>query len=208
MLARRLARFALVPLLLAAFAPTAGAAPAPIHDCPGGFLVYQPLPAGPVKLPAASYQITVINMSCDSASSALGSFLGREDLPPPWTAEVPTKTFSNRAGSFSLSSPKSGPGDPPGCPLFTIPRRERIGTVALPRGRYALRTGGERRLSCLAAARVVVGALESVPGTGSRWLPTELPGTRPGLVLRDGDQTVTIRRVDGRTAGGGYSMPD
>lgn len=212
MLSRRLARFALVPLLAAALAPAAAPAAAPSvqDDCPGGFLVFQPLPVGPLKLPAATYQITVFNMSCNAASTALQSFIGEEELPPPWTVSVPTKTFFNRSGSFSLASSKKGPGDPPGCPLFTIASRDRIGTVPLPRGRYALRPGGGEPLTCLAAARVLIRALEQPPGASSGWQPTALPpGSRPGLTLRNGsDQTVTIRRLDGRTAGGGYSPPN
>jgi hypothetical protein len=213
-LARRFARFAL-PVLLATGLVTPAAATAAIppppdfHDCPGGFLVYQALPAGPVKLPAASYNITVINMSCDYASRALESFLGREDLPPPWTANVPTKTFSNKTGNFSLSSSRQGPGDPPGCPPFTIVPRDRIGTIPLPRGRYALRTGGADPLSCLAAARRLIVALEEPPGQLSGWRANPLADARPGATLRNAtDQTITIRRLDGRTAGGGYMTPD
>lgn len=215
MLARLFARFAL-PVLLAIglVAPATAAAaipPAPhFHDCPGAFLVYQSLPAGPVKLPAASYNITVINMSCNAASGALESFLGREELPPPWTVNVATKTFSNKAaGSFSLSGSKKRPGDPPDCPLFTIAPRDRIGTFQLPRGRYALRPGGTDPLSCLAAARRLIVALEEPPGQLSGWRATPLADAHPGATLRNAaGQTITVRRLDGRTAGGGYSTPD
>jgi hypothetical protein len=213
-LAHRLARFAL-PLLVATglVAPAAATAaiPPPPHfrDCPGGFLVYQSLPAGPVKLPAASYTITVINMSCDYASRALESFLGREDLPAPWTANVPTKTFSNNVGNFSLSRSKQSLGEPPGCPPFTIVPRDRVGTVPLPRGRYALRPGGDDPLSCLAAARRLIVALEEPPGQLTGWQANPLADARPGATLRNAaDQTITIRRLDGRTAGGGYTTPD
>lgn len=178
-------------------------------DCPGSFLVYQPLPAGPVKLPGGSYEIKVFNLSCDYASRSLTSFLGSEELPPPWTAAVATRTFFNGKGSFSVSTGRAGggmPGDARTCPPFTITRGDRIGSVAVPKGRYAVSSSGPDPLTCLSAARLLVRALDEPPGSLPAWTVTSAQGPRPGAILRSGaGQTVSVRRLDGRTAGGGHT---
>lgn len=126
--------------------------------CPGQFLLYQPAPAGPIFLSANSYTITIINLRCDSASRALGSFIGRDTLPAAWTANVRTKTYFGDGGSFSISAslPTATPSGDPRCPSFSLLDADRVGAVALPRGQYALEPGGKEPLACLAAARLLV----------------------------------------------------
>jgi hypothetical protein len=179
--ARRLARFALLPLVAAALVLPAAPAAASF-DCPGSFLVFQPRPAGPIKLPAGSYEIRVFNLSCSSASASLDSFIGDERLPAPWTADVPSRTFFNGRGSFSLSFGRTGGGalgDSAQCPTFAVLHHDRIGSVALPKGRYAVKPGGADPLSCLSAARILVRALDEPPGSMPTWDAAGAPGSRP-----------------------------
>jgi hypothetical protein len=207
---QRLARLALLTVLVAAFALPAAPATAS-SDCPGQFLVYQPAPAGPVKLTANSYTIQIFNLSCSSASDALYSFLGHEELPSPWTANVQTKTFFSGKGSFFSVSARGagqGPGGPPGCPAFSIVHADHVDQVPVPRGRYSLKPGGPDPLSCMAAARLLVRALDEPTGSLPGWEATAVSGPRAGATLRNGaGQTVTVRRLDGRTAGGGHTGP-
>lgn len=210
---RRLGRFLFPAALLAAC--VLPAAPAAATDgCPGQFLVFQPAPAGPVSLQAGSYEIRVFNLSCITASNAFSSFIGRDDLPESWTANVQTKTFIGRGGSFSVSLPRAGgPGlgeGAGGCPTFSVMQADRIGPVALTRGQYAVRPRGEEPLPCLAAARVLARALDDRSAMPpAPWSAADAPGARPGVVLREpGGRSLLVRWVSGATAGGGRTALD
>ena len=182
--------------------------------CPGQFLVFQPAPAGPVPLRAGSYSIRVLNLSCATASNAFASFIGRDDLPESWTANVQTKTFIGKGGSFSISLPGAdglGLGEGPGgCPTFSVTHADRVGSVALARGQYAVRPRGEEPLSCLAAARVLARALDDPSAMPPPpWSATDAPGPRPGVVLREPERgSVLVRWISGATAGGGRTALD
>jgi hypothetical protein len=176
-------------------------------------LVFQPAPAGPVQLQAGSYSIRVLNLSCITASEAFSTFIGKDDLPESWTANVRTKTFIGKGGSFSVSLPgASGPGlgEARECPAFSVLRDDRIGSVVLPKGQYTLRPGGTEPLACLPAARLLAGALDDpAAGLSAPWSATDAPGSRPGMVLREpAGRSVLVRRVSGATAGGGRTAID
>jgi hypothetical protein len=86
---------------------------------------------------------------------------------------------------------------------------DRIGSVSLPRGQYSVKPGGKEPLDCLAAARLLVRALDDpaaeLPGA---WTAADGRGSRPGAVLTDPrGQTVQLRWLNGRTAGGGHTGP-
>lgn len=181
-------------------------------DCPGSFLLYQPAPAGPIFLSANSYTITVINLSCANASRALGSFIGKEALPAGWTANVQSKTYFGAAGSFSVSAPRlsSTPSGNPRCPSFSMVAADRVGSVALSRGQYAVQPSGPEQLDCLAAARLIVrivdGPAGQLPGS---WAAHRTHGANPGVLLTDPrGRRLVLRRIGGATAGGGHTSPD
>lgn len=210
---RRLGRFLFPAALLAAC--VLPAAPAAATDgCPGQFLVFQPAPAGPVSLRAGSYEIRVLNLSCITASNAFASFIGRDDLPESWTANVPTKTFIGKGGSFSVSLPRAGgPGlgeGAGGCPTFSVMHDDRIGSVALPKGQYAVKPRGEEPLACLVAARVLARALDDPSAAPSApWSAVDVPGVRPGVLLRNSQgRSVLVRWLNPATAGGGRTAID
>jgi len=209
---RRLAPFLLPAALLAACVLPVSPAAA-TDGCPGQFLVFQPAPAGPVPLQAGSYEIRVLNLSCITASNAFSSFIGRDDLPESWTANVPTKTFIGKGGSFSVSLPRaSGPGlgEAQGCPAFSVLRDDRIGSVTLPKGQYAVRPRGEEPLACLPAARLLARALDApAADPPAPWSAADAPGSRPGAVLREpAGRSLLVRRVSDATAGGGRTAVD
>jgi hypothetical protein len=206
---RSLIRF-LAPAAVATalFLPAAPAAAA--GGCPGQYLVYQPMPAGPLLLPAASYSIDVLNLSCVSASRSFESFLGREDLPEGWTVNTGTKTFFGRGGSFSVQATRVAGATPDGvrrCPSFSVLHGDRLGSVGLPRGQYAVESGGEDPLACLAAARLLVRAFDDPSGMlPPPWAAADSGGSRPGAVLRDPrGRSVLVRWLSASTAGGGHT---
>jgi hypothetical protein len=213
---RKLSKGSIRVLPLAALVAAAlawQAAPASASTtCPGGFLVFQPVPAGPVMLLSTTYTITVINNSCDSAVRKLQSFIGQTELPAPWTADPATKTFRNGLVQFSLSAPgltAAGPGGTPRCPHFTLTRRDRFGRVRLPRGNYAVEPLGDESFDCQAAARLLVEVVEErgdrLPGA---WTATATHGDHPGALLsRPDGRELRFRWLDGRTAGGGHTSP-
>ena len=124
---------------------------------------------------------------------------------------MPTRTFIGSGGSFSVSVIRSI-GGPPGnvrCPGFSLLAPDHVGSVALPRGQYAVRPGGEEALTCLAAAQLIVrivdGRAGQLPGS---WAARRAAGADPGVLLSDSrGRRLLLRRVDGATAGGGHTSP-
>lgn len=208
---RSLAQF-LVPAAVATALLLPAAPAAAAGGCPGQYLVYQPMPVGPLLLPAASYSIDVLNLSCASASRSFESFLGREDLPDGWTVNTGTKTFFGGGGSFSVQATRvtgATPGGGSRCPSFSVLRGDRLGSVALPKGQYAVETAGDDPISCLAAARLLVRVLDGPSGAlpGS-WTAADTGGSRPGAVLRGSQgRSVVVRWLSAPTAGGGHTAP-
>ncbi|HET6997611.1 MAG TPA: hypothetical protein VFI03_03395 [Solirubrobacterales bacterium] len=208
----RLARILIPAAILAVLvlpAPRASAT----DSCPGGFLVFQPAPAGPVLLGSNSYTIRIYNMSCAFASSQLASFIGHDVLPDPWTANVPTRTFyanGRNLSFFQLEVDRPGAtagGGWPRCPSFSVMHDDNLGEVELPRGQYALRTQGEGALGCLGAARLLVEVLEHPHGdTPAGWTAVDPAGAQPAAIMRHRDgHSVRLRRLHGRVAGGGHA---
>jgi hypothetical protein len=198
---------------LAAAALSWQAAPASAAEaCPGTFLVFQPVPVGPVMLGFNGYQIKVINYSCESAVKKLESFVGETQLPAPWTADPARRTFRNGLAQFSLSAPgltAPGPGDTPRCPHFTLTRHEWLGQVQLARGNYAVEPLGDDSFDCRAAERLLVEIVEErgdrLPGA---WTAVAAHGAHPGALLsRPAGRELRLRWLDGRTAGGGHTSP-
>jgi hypothetical protein len=144
--------FGLVLALLAGGA--SGSRAATGARCPATFTVLHNDRVGAVSIPRGSYFLNANGLSCATASSLLSRFLDDFDgsLPGGWTTAATGRGFVNATTHASLTlTTASNPGPRGSCPgTFTIQHNDRIGSLRLRAGRYAITTRG---LSCLAAQR-------------------------------------------------------
>lgn len=174
-----------------ALAPSASAAEA---TCPGSFQVLHNDRIGAMQLPAGPYTITVLDtatMGCTEASHLFSQFLEDWDgrLPRPWVANNSTRTFTAGRGStvgFRVTPGEPTPPTPPNPPhppssrvcagYFTVLHNDRIGTFAIPRGRYRITLLGYSGPSCSRASTLFAQFLQDWDGVLPRpWLLD--PGT-------------------------------
>lgn len=170
-------------------APSASAAPA---DCPGSFQVQHNDRIGAMQLPKGPYVITVLDtatMGCTEATRLFSEFLEDWDgrLPRPWVATVSTRTFRAGRGSsvgFRVAPDANPvpptPPEPPSsrvCPgYFRVLHNDRIGSFAIPKGRYRITLLSYAGVGCSRAARYLQAFLQDYNGVLPRpWLLD--PGT-------------------------------
>ena len=158
------------------FPAAAGAQGAQATPCSGSFQVEHADRIGRLKLPEGAYRITVLDpnlLSCASASRLFAQFLQDFDgrLPRPWTLNVATATFtrgSARTTGFSVKLISSGGGGGGGgnaCPYFRVVRKDHIGKLVLPAGRYRITLLSSSRLGCAQASSAFSQFLQDFDGT-------------------------------------------
>jgi hypothetical protein len=165
--------------LALALAPSASAAEA---TCPGSFQVLHNDRIGAMQLPAGPYTITVLDsatMGCTEASHLFTQFLEDWDgrLPRPWVADNATRTFRAGRGSsvgFRVTPGAPTPPTPPNpphppssrvCPgYFTVLHNDRIGSFAIPRGRYRITLLGYSGVTCSQASTLFARFLQDFDG--------------------------------------------
>ncbi|MBB4665065.1 hypothetical protein [Conexibacter arvalis] len=202
---------ALAAGLIALLAP--GAANAATRTCPATFQVLHNDKIGAMNLPAGAYTVRVTNLSCASASRLFASFLQDYDghLPSPWRANSAARSFTNGRASFSVRPARRvtppgppTPSNPTTCPgTFSVLHNDRIGSVALPRGRYTirlLRSG----LSCSGASTLFAQFLDSPSGVPAPWTITGSSGNAT-FNNNMGGFAFSVSRTGGSTNGGGRS---
>lgn len=151
----------------AAFTVSAAKSPPPLPPspggpiCPGAFTLTAPAHILKLSLAAGNYAVQLLSESpslgCVAASRDLSAFLrggSRTPLPPPWTLNAATSTFS-RGGStgfriIAAGSSTGGGGRTKGftCPgTFQTRHNDRINSLKVPAGRYYLYALGD--IGCL-----------------------------------------------------------
>jgi hypothetical protein len=146
-----------------------GRHPATGTRCPGTFQVLHNDRIGQLRLKAGLYRITLLStgkLTCSRAATLFARFLQDFDgvLPRPWALNVATGTFRRGAGHVGFrvkpfsGTPSGGggsgvhPRNARVCPTFRVLHDDRIGKLALPRGKYSvtlLKGGG---LTCPSAS--------------------------------------------------------
>ena len=176
---RTLAGLVATAALALALAPSASAAEA---TCPGTFQVLHNDRIGAMQLPAGPYTVTVLDtttMGCTEASQLLSQFLEDWDgrLPRPWVADNSTRTFRAGRGSsvgFRLTPGEPTPPTPPNPPhppssrvcagYFSVLNNDRIGSFAVPKGRYRITLLGYAGVSCSQASTLFARFLQDFDG--------------------------------------------
>jgi hypothetical protein len=186
-------------LALAFQGSAAHAAPAP-QSCPGNFTVLHSDRVARMAVPRGAYSVRVTGVSCSGASKLIGRFLDDFDgvLPGGWTTAASGVGFTNPSTGATIAmgaaSRPAGSGSCPG--TFAVEHADRIGSLSVPAGAYAIRTSN---LSCSAAAQQFASFLyrDSSGKLPSGW--TLSAGTQR---FSRGASSFTVTRA-GATSGGG-----
>jgi hypothetical protein len=153
--------------------------------CPATFTVLHDDHIGSLALPAGPYAVTLLDsrMTCAGAGRRLAAFLQDFDgrLPGGWTADPATATFGRNGDPMFHVAPAVAPRPTPsGGAVFPAGRRcagtfrvlhnDRIGTLALPAGRYRITLRPSGRPICAAASRDLARFLDAPSGRlPGRW---------------------------------------
>jgi hypothetical protein len=146
--------------------------------CPGAFQVLHNDRIGNMRVPAGAYTVTLLSvgaLSCDQAMKRFAGFLRDYDgrLPGFWLLDWRTGTFIRGTWSVGFRiepavSPLPGPSPSSGgllCPAtFRVLHDDRVGALAIPRGRYWVTRTSAGRPSCAATTRLLAGFLQRTDG--------------------------------------------
>ncbi len=181
-----------------------GQHPATGLRCPGVFQVMHNDHIGVFKVPAGSYTVTLLSagpLTCDQAMSNFARFLSDYDgrLQGLWLLDWQNGTFIRgtwRVG-FRVEpavNPLPGPTPSSGglrCPAtFRVLHNDRIGALAIPRGRYWVTRTSAASPSCAATTRLLAGFLQRPDGGLPR--PWRLQATT-GTFLRPSGAGFSIK---------------
>jgi hypothetical protein len=180
-----------------------------LRTCPGTFHVLHDDRIGRVAFPAGAYRLSTRNLVCPEASRFLTGFLADWDgvLPRPWRlSRTRTFTAGTSASAQSFTARRLTSSAARRCPDLTNPRRDRIGNLQLPSGRYAVTLLG-RGTTCAEAARSFFELLYAAGTLPAPWRLT-VSGTAAGE-LREPLMGISfaIRRRFSGTDGAGTSPP-
>jgi hypothetical protein len=181
---RILFTFAITAVALAASSSTALTQSTQSGNCTATFHVLHNDRIGSLQLPAGSYRISTVAVSCLRASHLFTEFLNDWDgeLPRPWRYSVNgvgDGTFNRGTGGASFRVIRTGnwvpgsPGHPTDgggnhgslvCPgVFEVQHNDRIGALRIPRGDYTLTRLGVR-IPCGTVSRLFARFLEQPSG--------------------------------------------
>jgi hypothetical protein len=170
-----------------ASAPSGGGGgqyPASGTRCPGFFQVVHNDRIGAFRIPEGDYTVTLLSvgrLSCAGASNRLAAFLQDFDgrLSNGWRLDRETATFTRRGSTnygfrikpAATPQPVPAPGGGTVYPAgrvcagtFRVLHNDRVGALALPKGRYRITLQKSGRPSCAQASRDLARFLDDPSG--------------------------------------------